>query len=197
MDDIAAKKLMAGILKRAYEDYTEAKSEDGYNFKDAKKFLHSAWCATLCEGVGIDYSKYILTSMENCKLSRNTFRYVEGELRDYQKSIKRLDKLKDEVINKAPKQEEIRGTDVGDPTEKKVESILKDKEIKRLQKIIDGIRKVYSTCDADKKVIIEESYWNNRYTDIGIAEKLCVSESTIRRYKKRIIYAMAVELNYL
>lgn len=209
--DDGAKRLMAEILKQAASDYKNNKScppdcpmfgtceakEIDLKFCDARNFLHSAWCATLCDGIDIDYSKYILTNMERCKLSRNTFRYVEGELKDYKRSIEKLDRLKDEIINKAPKQEEVRGTDVGDPTANKVASILKDKEVQRLEKIIKAIGKIYDMCDSKKKIIIQEKYWNHRYTDAGIAEKLGIGESTVRRWKQNIIYTLAVEINYL
>ena len=188
---------MSAILKKAYEDYTETPGEDNIHFRDARKFLHSAWCATLCDAVEIDYSLYVLRSMQKCKLSRNTCKYIEGELRQYRQSLKRLEKMKDELILKAPKAEEIRGTDVSDPTANKVEAILKSKEIKHLEKTTNAIKKIYVNCDNDKQKIIEEKYWNNKLTDAGIADKLGIGERTVWKYRNNIIYAIAVELNYL
>ena len=61
MDDIGARRLMAGILKKACEDYAGDKGcPEWCSFKDscklnridaehcdAKRFIHTAWCATL------------------------------------------------------------------------------------------------------------------------------------------------------
>lgn len=209
--DEGARRLIASILKQATADYKNNKScppdcpffdtcetkNVDTRFCDARNFIHSAWCATLCEGVDIDYSKYVLANMEKCKLSRNTFRYVEGELRDYPVSIKRLDKLKENMIMRSKEQQEGHGSLPGDPTLADVENILKDKEIQRLEKIIKAIEKIYDMCDSNKKTIVKEKYWNHRYTDAGIADKLGISERTVRNWKQNIIYALAVELNYL
>lgn len=209
--DSGAKQLVAAILKQAYQDYKKTDSCPEWcalkdscenknvdqNYCDAKKFIHGDWSKILCDTIEVDYSLYVLRSMQKCKLSRNTCKYVEGELRLYKQSIKRLDRMKDELILKAPKEEEIRGTDVGDPTANKVEAILKSKEIQHLEKITNAIKKIYLNCDPDKKRIIEEKYWNNKLTDAGISGKLGIGERTVRKYRNSIVYAIAVELNYL
>ena len=86
--------LIASILKQAHEDYTKDEScPEWCQFKDtckeqkmdnmrcdARKFIHSAWCATLCEGINIDQEDYIKACIEKHRLSKNIYRYVENEI---------------------------------------------------------------------------------------------------------------------
>lgn len=99
IDDIGARALIAAVLKKAHDDYTEGKScpewcqyKDECETKkidknqcDARDFLHSAWCATLTEGLGLDHKEYIAVCIKNRRLSKNTYRYIEGQIRDYKK----------------------------------------------------------------------------------------------------------------
>ena len=73
MDEVGARRLIAAILKKAQEDYAEDEScPEWCQFKDdcadkkvdrskcdAKTFIHSAWCAALCDGLEIDHEKYV------------------------------------------------------------------------------------------------------------------------------------------
>lgn len=210
MDDVAARKLIASILKQAHDDYTKDEScPEWCQFKDecdakkkdrdgcdARKFIHSAWCAALCEGLDIDREKYIKTCIEKYRLSKNTYRYVENEIRLYKHTQKELERLKNDLINESSVVPEIRGTEVSDPTANKVIKISLNKKITEMEKIIAAIEKIYRTLTGDKKAVMEE-YWRGRYTNQGLAGMLGVDERTIRRWKKHIVYSVAIELKYL
>ena len=210
MDDVGARKLIASILKKAHEDYTKDEScPEWCQFKDecdakkkdrdgcdARKFIHSAWCAALCEGLDIDREKYIKTCIEKYRLSKNTYRYVENEIRLYKHTQKELERLKNDLINESSLAPEVRGTDVGDPTANKVIKLRLNKKILDMEKTIAAIEKVYRTLTGDKKTVMEE-YWIGRYTTPGLAGKLGVNETTVRRWKRFIVYSVAIELKYL
>jgi RinA family phage transcriptional activator len=210
LDDIGARKLIASILKQAHEDYTkdntcpawcEFKDECGEKTKDndrcdAKKFIHAAWCATLCEGINIDPEDYIKACIEKYRLSKNTYRYIENEIRHYKNTEKELKRLKDDLINESSVAPEIRGSEVSSPTENKVIKLSLNKKITEMEKTIKAIEKVHRTLTRNKKSVMEE-YWIGRYTTQGLAGKLGVDERTIRRWKKHIVYSVAIELKYL
>jgi len=210
MNDDGARRLMSAILKRAVDDYEhsdgcpewctveECKNKKiDHNFCDAKKFIHSAWAATLCESLDLDHKKYVEVTMTKGKISKDTYRYIESELRHYKQTCKELESLKREIILETPEPQEGHSSTPGDPTGSKTAKILQDKRIRRLEGIVNAIRNVYEHCDESKKKLIEMKYWQNRYTDQGISYHLGVDDRTIRRWKQITIYAIAQELGYL
>jgi RinA family phage transcriptional activator len=216
MDNFGAKSIISAILKRAYDDFTEEhcpqycpmvgtcinQNDSFKNHCSAKKFIHSAWCSTLVEGIEIEQEKIIKSSenkYSNTKVSKETFKYIEAELRDYKLSIKELEEIKREIINEAPIHDNNGGKsyDIGNPTLSKTARLLTDKKIIRLESIICAISKVYSNCDSTKKELIQMKYWSNVYKDNGIFENLNIGERTFYRWKKEIILGIADELGYV
>ena len=102
IDDNGARRLIASILKKACEDYTSDKlCPEWCSFKDtcelkqvddehcdAKRFIHSAWCATLCDSLDIDHEEYVAVCIKKHRLSKNTLKYVEQEIRQYKNNQK-------------------------------------------------------------------------------------------------------------
>ena len=210
MDDAGARKLIASILKQAHEDYTKDEScPEWCQFKDtckeqkmdnmrcdARKFIHSAWCATLCEGIDIDQEDYIKACIEKHRLSKNIYRYVENEIKNHKHTEKELNRLKNDLINESSIAPEIRGSEVGNPTLNKVMKLSLNKKIVEMDKMIKAINKVYRELTGNKRSVMEE-YWIGRYTTPGLAGKLAVDETTVRRWKRFIVYSVAIELKYL
>lgn len=210
IDDVGAKRLMASILKQAHDDYTKDTSCPGWcPFKsecdsnkidkkacDAKNFIHSAWCATLCEGLDLDVEGYIKTCIEKHRLGKNIYKYIEAELRSYRNTKKEIENIKMDIITRPPKAEEIRGTDKGDSTANKALKISMDRKLLEMQQTVKGIEIVHKSLSNNKKGVME-NYWNNQYTNYGMAQKLGVEERTVRRWKQQIVYTVAIELNYL
>jgi RinA family phage transcriptional activator len=223
IDDNGARALIASILKSAYDDYTKGKSCPEWcqfyntcaeekknkggtvltpgrkvdkNQCDAREFLHSAWCATLTEGLDLDHKEYIAVCIKNHRLSKNTYRYIEGQIRDYKKIKKEMENLKEDIINSSPISQEVRGTDTGDSTSSKAIKISLDKKISGMDKTVKAIEKVYNDLSHDKKAVMTD-IWERRYTDTGIADKIGVSERTVRYWRQNMIYQVAIELKYL
>lgn len=210
MDDMGARALIAAVLKKAYDDYTEGEScpewcqykEKCKNKKvdknqcDAREFLHSAWCATLAEGLDIDHKEYIAVCIKNRRLSKNTYRYIERQIRDYKKIKKELENLKDGIINSPIILQEVRNPTLGDPTASKAIKISLDKKISAMEQTVKAIEKVYNEFNHDKKKVME-NIWAMKYTTTGLADIIGVDERTIRRWRQSIIYSVAIELKYL
>jgi len=210
IDETGARRLVAAILHQAYKDYTEDKScnescryyeecKDKFSDKnacEAKEFIHSMWCATLCDELDIDHNEYIKTCIKNHRLSKNIYRYIENEIKSYPETKKDLEHRKDDIILKVPVIQEIRGTDIGDVTANKALKISSDKQIKRMEQIIKGIETVYNGLGGDKKMVMS-NLWTSKYQDKGMASEVSVDERTIRRWRTEIIYTLAIELKYL
>ena len=210
MDDLGARKLMASILKKACDDYASDKGcPEWCSFKDscklnqvdaehcdAKRFIHSAWCATLCDGLDIDHEEYVAMCIKKHRLSKNTFKYVEQEIRQYKNNLKELSRLKNDIIHETPEKQNGRSSSLGDSTAAKAVKLSMNRKITELEKTKKAIETIYQRLCHDKQSVMEE-YWQSRYTNAGIAYKLGVDERTVRRWKQYIVYCVAAELNYL
>lgn len=223
MDESGARALIASILKSAYDDYTEGEGcpewcqfyntcEDEKKNKggtvlvpgrkvdkdqcSARDFIHSAWCAALTDGIYLDHKEYVAVCIKNRRLSKNTYKYIEGQIRDYKRIKKEVENLKDDIINSSPISQEVRGTSTGDPTASKALKISLDRQISGMDKTVKAIEKVHTRLSPNKKEVME-NIWDRRYTDTGIADKIGVDERTIRRWRQNIIYSVAIELKYL
>ena len=210
MDDSGARRLMASILKKACDDYASDKGcPEWCSFKDscklnqfdadhcdAKRFIHSAWCATLCDGLNIDHEEYVAVCIKKHRLSKNTFKYVEQEIRQYKNNLKELSRLKNNIILETPEKQEGRSSSLGDSTAAKAVKLSMDRKVTELEKTQKAIGTIYQRLCRDKQSVME-AYWQSRYTTAGIAYKLGVDERTVRRWKQYIVYSVAAELNYL
>ena len=210
MDDIGARRLMASILKKACDDYAGDKgcpewcafknscklSQEDAQHCDAKRFIHSAWCATLCDALNVDHEEYVAVCIKKHRLSKNTFKYVEQEIRQYKNNLKELNRLKNEIIQEAPEKQNGRSSGLGDSTAAKAVKLSMNRKISELEKNQKAIETIYHRLCQDKQSVMEE-YWQSRYTNAGLAYKLGVDERTIRRWKQHIVYLVAAELNYL
>ena len=210
MDDIGARRLMASILKKACDDYAGDKgcpewcafkdscklSQEDAQHCDAKRFIHSAWCATLCDALNVDHEEYVAVCIKKHRLSKNTFKYVEQEIRQYKNNRKELNRLKNEIIQEAPEKQNGRSSGLGDSTAAKAVKLSMNRKISELEKSQKALETIYYRLCQDKQSVMEE-YWQSRYTNAGLAYKLGVDERTIRRWKQHIVYLVAAELNYL
>lgn len=213
MDDTGARALIAAILKQAYDDYTKGEGcPEWCEFKDtcterektkgykreceAKGFIHSAWCAALTDGLNIDHGEYVQACMKNHRLSKNTYRYVEGEIRNFKATKRELERLKDDIINASPVANEVRGSGIDDSTANKAIKISLNNKIAEMERKVKAIEKIYSGLSKDKRIVME-NIWTRKYTNIGLADIIGVNERTIKRWKQNIVYSVAVELKYL
>jgi len=211
MDDQGAKRLIAAVLKRAYDDFKEndhcpdfcnfdkceSKNVDR-NYCTARDFIKSAWAATLCDAIDFDQQKYIEKTTDDGKLTKNIFRYIEAELRDFKRTVQEYEILRLDIINSSPNPD-ITGVHAGtsNPTEVKATAVIMNKKLTRLEGVVKAVRLVYSNLERDKQRFIELKYWGNSLTDEGIARSLYITGKTLYRWKKSIIYAIARELGYL
>ena len=210
IDDAGARSLMASILKQALDDYSngsgcpqwctflEACKNQGMdvNHCDAKAFIHSAWCASLCDGLDVGYEEYLNVCIKNHRLSKSTFKYVEREIRQYKDSLKELNRLKSDIIMASPAKQEGKSHSIGDFTASKAIQISMDSKIMGLEKITKAIETSYNRLSPEKKVVMEE-YWQGRYTPAGLVSQVGADERTIRRWKQQMVYSVAIELKYL
>ena len=168
MDDIGARRLMASILKKACDDYAGDKgcpewcafknscklSQEDAQHCDAKRFIHSAWCATLCDALNVDHEEYVAVCIKKHRLSKNTFKYVEQEIRQYKNNLKELNRLKNEIIQEAPEKQNGRSSGLGDSTAAKAVKLSMDRKISELEKSQKAIATIYHRLCKDKQSVM-------------------------------------------
>ena len=206
MNEDGARFLVTAILKLAHEDYVEGKLENiaesnaiNDTASDARGFLHGKWCRDLCDIINVDYEKFVETTINKSRLAKPVFKYIETEIRDYHKSIIKIEQLKLDLIEETNKKENMGGRNgaVGKPTEAKAIAIVSDLEINRLESIVKAISDVYEASDARKKEMVKLKYWQRIYMDTGIANALQISPQTFYLWKKEFVLKIAVKLGYL
>ena len=134
-----------------------------------------------------------------CKINRETYKYIEAELRGYKASRRELAQMQLDIINAAPviDNPEAGHSGPGDPTSRKAMQIVNDRRILRLHGVIQAIDDVYELCNDEEKKLIELRYWGNRYKDAGVAEQLHIERRTVYRWADKIVLAIAAKLGYI
>jgi len=135
-------------------------------------------------------------------LKRATFRHIEAEIYSYEETKEYIKKLRDAIIEGSTQNNEYIG--VAARSGYKTSSV----EIKgtlladhillnEMTRITDAIQKVYKHLPESKQKLMELKYWSNEdYTIEQLAEKLNISESTVKRWRQEIVYRVAMMLGW-
>lgn len=131
------------------------------------------------------------------KLSKATFRHIEKELYCYHDTKEYIKELREQIMDEVPKDvvgikptgyrssiTEIKGTKLAD-----------HKLLREMERITKVIEEVYTRLPDERKRMIELKYWSNLSTK-QVAEKLHVDDSTIRRWRQAVVYAIALRLGW-
>lgn len=130
------------------------------------------------------------------KIDKEVYKYIEYELRHFEKNKRKLEELRDEIIESSPEPPDgmPKGQgSTGNPTESKVLKLITSVSIKKLEDTVDAITTVYSNLTEDHQQFFDWNYVKNA----GIV-KTCmevhISEKTYYRWKDTIIDMVATEL---
>lgn len=129
-------------------------------------------------------------------MRRETFRYLEAELRDYPQTVYMLQTMTRDLLSR-PSPGVIPVFSVGrsDPTGRQATALLSHRLIQQAQRITQAISAVWRVLDSPQKRLIRLRYWRTPPASWAmISAELKVSESTCRWWRKRIIDAIAEEL---
>ncbi|WP_124728822.1 transcriptional regulator [Staphylospora marina] len=135
------------------------------------------------------------------KINTGTFKHVEAELHNYWETIKEAKLIRMEIMANSRDDENTgggRGNLPGDPTGRTVVTLLTHRRLEHLERITRAIRTVYESLDEDKKKLVQLKYWTKPQlrTWSGIARELHVEERTARRWRDKIVTAIAEQLGW-
>lgn len=136
--------------------------------------------------------------MKDIRVSLSVYRHVEALLYQYPEMVSEIKDIRESIITASAEQPEVyaKASGQSDPTAMMATLLTTHSRLKLLEQATAAIDKVYDSLPPDKQCLIRLKYWDKRFTDTGIAMNIPVAERTVRRWKKQIIKAIAVELGW-
>lgn len=133
-------------------------------------------------------------------LKRANYRLIEEEIRCYQETKKMLEELRDDVIEGTSKVDGPRPEgQAGDPTGTKaikLTAIALSEAGRRVAAIEKALEQTGRAADPRRLQSIEMKYFQGYYTDQGIANRLGVADSTVRRWRRDFVCLVAEKLGW-
>ncbi|WP_017473290.1 hypothetical protein [Amphibacillus jilinensis] len=134
--------------------------------------------------------------MYDIKVTKETFKKVEAEWRNYQQTLKEIKRLEETIIN--PYQETWQRDDniggghaniIRDPTQATALQLAKHKQLDYLKQIVQAIDTVYEKLSDEYQALVKVRYWSNRkYTWDAIADQCFISKRQAMRWRDEIIH---------
>ncbi|PWU68304.1 transcriptional regulator [Gracilibacillus dipsosauri] len=137
--------------------------------------------------------------MQELKITKPTFKKVEAEWFNYNKTLNEIKLLEDAILY--PFEEDpddptiVKGANSvqmpGNPTERVATRLSTHKQLSYLREITSAIETVYNESPDEYKKLVQLRYWNKgtKLTWDGIALKLNISERQARRWRNEIVQA--------
>lgn len=130
------------------------------------------------------------------RLSPAEFKFVEHKLYTYpvnQQVVKELDFERESIIDSSPQLSEVTSHNISksSQTERKaLRRVLLEEKAQREIVWIRAIDDVMKVLSDDDKCLVERKYWK-QMTNSEVAASLCISESSFKRRRQRVIWMMA------
>lgn len=132
------------------------------------------------------------------KLEKRLKGFILWELEHYPENKKQLEQYRNDLIESKDYtiDGQPRGTDVGDPTSRKVERLENSRYIRQAETTIEAIERVLKRLPPEKVKAIDLMYWKGTHTATGAGMVTMVDRATIYRWIDEIAIRIAIELGY-
>lgn len=136
-------------------------------------------------------------------MKRAIFEYIEAELFDYRQTRQAIEELRLDIIEEGHRLDLLffdsapLTNKITNPTLNKTIQLLTNKRINKMVETVMAIERVYHRAPAEKQRLIQLKYWDGRYSNHGVAEKLNVSLATYYRWRRDIVLAVAIEMGLI
>jgi RinA family phage transcriptional activator len=128
-------------------------------------------------------------------LDRATFKYIEKEIYAFEKTKKRIEEIRTEIILSTSYPQEIRTPDPKDPTGIITTRLMLDIRLQRLQFITDAIEESITIMLPEVLDVLSYKYW--KYPKIQwaeVAHRFRFDEKTVYNWRREFIEDIAKEL---
>lgn len=137
----------------------------------------------------------------NSRIKKSNFKMIESELYCYNESKKYLDELREEILEGSATQDLgvlVQNGVIGNPTANKAIKLTNSREILEVERRLRAIEKVLKLLENDERKLrlVQMKYFERRYTDIGIALELDISERTFYNWRREIIRLIGEQLGW-
>ena len=132
------------------------------------------------------------------KIDKKVYKYIDYELQHYEENKRKLQELKDEILNgsPAPADGQPRGNTTGNPTEQKALKLISSVAIIKIENTIKGIDRVYNNLNDDYQRFFEWNYIKNAGI-VRTCQETNIAEKTYYRWRDNIVYSVGMELGIL
>lgn len=133
------------------------------------------------------------------KLDKRLKGFILWELEHYPENKKQLEQYRNDLIESKDYtiDGQPRGTDVGDPTSRKVERLENSRYIRQAETTIEAIERVLKRLPPEKVKAIDLMYWKGTHTATGAGLEIGAHEVTVYRWVNKIISDIAKEMGFL
>lgn len=142
----------------------------------------------------------LMLSKLNYTISKATFKHIEAELYKYKNTVDEIKKLRYNIIQSTPDDENIGGGRSGlisKPTELLATRLTTHKQLDYLEDIAYAIETIYNISPDHFKKLIQVRYWSrNDLHWEGIALNLNCTKRTAIRWRDKIVYDIAEVLGW-
>ncbi len=136
--------------------------------------------------------------MNQQKLPRHVYKFIEAELYDYKINKKTLGALKNDVYMATFFGDGTgRSSSRGSPSEAKVMQLMTDRQIQRLEFSVKAVEDVLDTLTEEEKKLVRLGYFERLYTNKGLAIEMGMSYSSLYETKKSIIRQFSIRFGFI
>lgn len=131
------------------------------------------------------------------EVPRHVFRYIEGELYRYPITVKRIEDLRSNMINRTQSIDAAGPVDSGsgNPTESIAFALIDNDEINHLSRKVKAVKDVIEQLPDDRRRLVELKYFSKDKPDVElVAQRLNISRTTFFCWRKEIIAAFAYRM---
>lgn len=129
-----------------------------------------------------------------------SYRYVEAQLYGYHQLKREVELERERIIESGTLLEvavlgvRVQTSNTYDSTEAKGLQLADNKWLTRAMDDIKAIETVLARLDPMAKTLVELTYWDRRFTPLGIARQLHISKRTYFRLKDYVVTSVAREM---
>ena len=134
-------------------------------------------------------------------MKRELRTYIEAELRDYHRTRKALEELREDAINTSPAPPDgmPRGGGTSDPTYNRTQRLLTCRQVQYYARVLGALNAVLDSLPPEKYKLVELTYWRQPQTKtpVGISLELNCGRNTYYRWRDEVCEAVAQEMGML
>ena len=133
------------------------------------------------------------------KIEKWKYKYIEGELYDYEKNKKTIDEERMNIIQASPEPADGMpkgsGTN-GDPTQSKAMKLISNVALVRMEETVKAIKRVLDKLPEEYKTFFDLHYCQSKGI-VATCMEANISERTYYNYKDRIVELVGHELGII